>query len=187
MLLIDGDLRRPTIHKLFNIENKKGFSGVLLGSESFEDCVKKTEIEGLDVLAAGQIVPDPPKLFHYAKTKEFLNQAYSRYDKVIIDSAPVLTVSDSVLLSEMVDGIIFVLQGALTSRSIIARAKEALLDNSSKIVGAIINNLPIKKVGSYYYGYKYKYRYGYKHGYSSYLGDKKKKIPKKKVTEDAIV
>ncbi len=176
VLLIDGDLRRPTIHKVFNRKNRNGFSSVLSGIDTFQNCVQKTAIEGLDLLTAGHIVPDPPKLFHLAQMKEFLAQAYEKYDKVIIDSAPVLTVTDSVILSDLVDGIIFVVHGAKTSRVAVAKAKEALLDNSSKVLGAIINNLSVKRTDYYYYsGYKYKYRYRY--------GDSKKPGSKGKTTE----
>jgi capsular exopolysaccharide synthesis family protein len=176
VLLIDGDLRRPTIHKLFNRKNRNGFSSVLSGTDTFENCVQKTDVEGLDLLTAGHIVPDPPKLFHLAQMKEFLDMVYGRYDKVIIDSAPVLTVTDSVILSNWVDGIIFVIHGARTSRVAVAKAKEALLDNSSKMLGAIINNLSVKKTSYYYYsGYKYKYRYRY--------GESKKPASKKKTSE----
>jgi capsular exopolysaccharide synthesis family protein len=131
---------------------------------SFDDCVQKTEIENLSLLPAGHIVSDPPKLLHASKIKEFIPSLTKRYDRIIIDSAPVLTVIDSVILSELVDGIVFVVHGGVTSRLAIIKAKEALLDNSSKLLGTIINNISFKKMSGHYYsyyGHKYKYRYGY--------------------------
>jgi capsular exopolysaccharide synthesis family protein len=164
VLLIDADMRRPTIHKLFNLSNKTGLSSVLVETASFDDCVQKTEIENLSLLPAGHIVSDPPKLLHASKIKEFIPSLTKRYDRIIIDSAPVLTVIDSVILSELVDGIVFVVHGGVTSRLAIIKAKEALLDNSSKLLGTIINNISFKKMSGHYYsyyGHKYKYRYGY--------------------------
>ncbi len=158
VLLVDADLRRPTIHKMFNRENKRGFSSILAGRNLFEDCVQTAGINGLDLLTAGDVVPDPPKLFHLAKTKEFLEYLCTKYDRIIIDSAPVLTVTDTISLSNWINGIIFVVQGAKTSRTAVVDAKEILLDNSDKIIGAVINNLPLKE-SIYYSKYYYKYRY----------------------------
>lgn len=174
VLLIDGDMRRPTVHKLFNLKNKNGFSSVLLQKASWDKCIQKTDIEGLDLLSAGDIIPDPPKLFHDGCLIDLLNSLMSSYDKVIIDSSPVLTVTDSVILANVVDGIILVARGEVTSRVAIMKTKEALLDNSSKIIGAIINNLPYKRTHSYYY-YGYRYDYKYKYGTDDKRSDKTRK------------
>ncbi|MEI8349007.1 MAG: polysaccharide biosynthesis tyrosine autokinase [Candidatus Omnitrophota bacterium] len=177
VLLIDADMRRPTIHKVFSLKDKNGLSAVLAETESFDSCVQKTDVENLDLLPAGHIVSDPPKLLHASKIKELFQALCKRYDRIIIDSAPVLTVTDSVILSDLVDGIIFVVYGGKTSRLALIRAKEVLLTNSTKIFGTIINNLSIKKMSGYYYsyyGYKYKYHYGYgKENSSSKKEDKK--------------
>jgi capsular exopolysaccharide synthesis family protein len=163
VLLIDADMRRPTIHKIFNLKNEKGLSSVLAETESFDKCLQKTDIENLDLLPAGHIVSDPPKLFHASKIKDFIKVLNARYDRIIIDSAPILTVIDSVILSDLADGIVFVVHGGVTSRIALIKAKEALLDNSSRLLGVIVNNMSFKKMSGhyYYYGYKYKYRYDY--------------------------
>lgn len=161
VLLIDGDLRRPTIHKMFGFKNDKGFSTVLSEIEKFDNCVVHTRVPGLDVLSAGHIVPDPAKLLHAANFKGFIEGALHRYDKVVIDSAPILTVSDSVMLSDSIDSIMLVVHGQKTSKNVILKTKEALMNNSSKIIGAVLNNIVLKKAGYYYYNYRYKYKYGY--------------------------
>ncbi|NQT22156.1 MAG: polysaccharide biosynthesis tyrosine autokinase [Candidatus Omnitrophica bacterium] len=164
ILLIDGDLRRPTVHKMFGNDNKKGLSSILVQHNKLEECVRKTDVEGLDFLSAGPAIADPPKLLLHSHIKELLEYATTRYDRVLIDSAPLLTVTDSVILSDWVDGIVFVTRGQKTSRMAIIKARDTLLNNSSKILGVIINNLPVKKSAPYYYGYKYKYGYGYGYG-----------------------
>ncbi|NQT32491.1 MAG: polysaccharide biosynthesis tyrosine autokinase [Candidatus Omnitrophica bacterium] len=176
VLIIDGDLRRPTIHKMFGRTNTKGVTSILIGEENFENCVQPTTVEGLDFLPAGATMPDPPKLLHKNEMRELVEHVSGNYDKVIIDSAPVLTVTDSVILSDWADGIILVIQGLRTSRRAIVQAKETLLDKSSKIIGAVVNNLPMEQGGQYYYGYKY--NYGYKYG-----SEHQKRSDKKKARE----
>lgn len=161
VLLIDCDLRKPSVHKVLGLRRENGLSSILLQKKTFRECVQNTGIEGFDFLSGGDTISDPPRLLHSAQFKTFLQEMMKIYDKVIIDSAPVLTVTESVILSELVDGIIFVLYGGRTSRKILAKAKEAMLANSSKIIGAVINGLEKTTSGYYYYPYKYSYKYGY--------------------------
>jgi len=166
VLLIDADLRKPAIHKIFGFKNERGLSSILLKNESFDNCLRKTEVDKLDIITAGPIVPDPARLFHLAKTKELFDHARGKYDKIIIDSAPLLTVVDSVVVSDWVDGIICVVHGGKTSRIAVIKARETLLDNAEKLIGVVINNLSFAQVRHhYYYGYKYAYKYGYKYRY----------------------
>lgn len=190
VLLIDADLRKPAAHKIFGFKNEKGLSSILLGSETMEGCIRKTQVKTLDVITAGPIVPDPARLFHFRAMKELLDQARTKYDRIIVDSAPVLTVVDSIVISDWVDGIICVVHGGKTSRMAMIKAKEALLDNVSKVVGVVINNLSFARVQHhYYYGYKYAYKYGYKYGYGREKGSlapRIKKEPEREVQETVV-
>lgn len=187
VLLVDGDLRRPTIHKMFNLKNKTGFSSVLLENTPWNEAIQKTELENLDLLPAGPIVPDPSKLFHFSQVKDFLDQVGKHYDRVIIDSAPVLTVTDTVILSDWADGIVFVVHGAKTSRMAIIKSREALLDNASKIIGGIVNNLSLKRSSPYYYYYGYRYKYRYKYGEGKSPSSRDKGVKKERETQEIIV
>ena len=164
VLLVDGDLRRPSLHQFFSCDNGKGFSSILVGKDIFENCVKLTEVGKLDLLTAGETVPDPPKLFHRARMKEFLSYIGTMYDRIIIDSPPILSVTDTVGLSDWADGIIIVIRGANTSCSAVIEAMGLLRNNSAKIIGGVINNLPFECCDHYY---KYK-KYYKKHNYNPY-------------------
>jgi capsular exopolysaccharide synthesis family protein len=157
-LLIDFDLRRPMVHKLFRLPLKGGVSNVLIEGIACRNAVKKTPIENLDVLTAGDIMKNPSELFNNAAIHRIIDEMKFYYDKIIVDSPPLIPVMDPIILLEELDGAILVVKAGATQRDVIKRARELLNSQRDKIIGVVVNNahqsLP------YYYNYRY---YGYKH------------------------
>ena len=115
VLLIDADLRRPTQHKLFGITNDIGLSTVLIGERPLEQCVQRTHVKGLDLLASGPRPPNPAELLG-GESMEQLIETNTAYDFVIIDSSPIGAVADPLILSRFVDGVLMVIESNKTNR-----------------------------------------------------------------------
>lgn len=151
-LLIDADLRKPTVHYTFRLGNLRGLSSVLIGEATFEEAVENGMVDELYILPCGPIPPNPAELLASNKMKQLLEFAEENYDFVIIDTPPVLAVTDAKILSQMVDGTIFVVRSGTTEKEDAKKAYELLNDGNAKIIGAVLNDVP-KKEGAYYYYY----------------------------------
>ncbi len=168
VLLVDTDMRRPRIHRIFDGENGLGVSNFLSGNTELESIIKKTEIPNLYYIPAGPIPPNPSELIGSNLFKGMMDSLGQRFDHIVLDSPPVLGFADSIILSSCVDGIILVVLGGKTPRETLQRAKEALLQVNAKILGVVINRVSLHRSDHGYY-YRYHYYYG-KDG-------EKKKIP----------
>lgn len=155
-LLIDADLRRPTLHKLFVIEREQGLSEALSEGAPARNVVRKTSINSLDIITAGKPCAVPAEVFDAAAIGRIAAEMKFYYDIVIIDCAPVIPVSDPMLLSHEVDGVLFVVKAGATQRDVVKRARDILSSSTDRILGVVLNNsedsLP------YYYSHEY---YGY--------------------------
>jgi capsular exopolysaccharide synthesis family protein len=162
VLLIDADMRRPRIHRIFAIENRAGLSSLILGDGRAEELVQATGIENLFVLPCGPVPPNPAELLHTAAFRNLLADLTSRFDRVIIDSPPVGVVADAVVASTQVDGCLIVLKAGQTSRDVARHAVKQLRDVNAPLFGAVLNdlNLENQKYGQYSYYYRYGYYYG---------------------------
>ncbi|MBD3379577.1 MAG: polysaccharide biosynthesis tyrosine autokinase [Candidatus Omnitrophica bacterium] len=168
-LLVDADLRKPRIEKAFNVEKKHGLTEVLSGEEDFEKTVHTSHIPGLDVLACGAIPPNPSELLGSRKMDSLLEELSKKYDRIIIDSPPVLAVTDPVVLTGKVDAVILVVKAGETNRNAASKAKEILESvGSENLIGGVLNMVEKGKTGGHYYYYEY---YGKKHG--AYIHDDK--------------
>jgi capsular exopolysaccharide synthesis family protein len=153
-LLIDADLRRPSISKLFFGENRKpGLSDCLAGQATLENSVCSTDLEHLKVLPAGTIAPNPAELLSSDDFAALLKEALLRYDRVIIDTAPVNAVSDTLMLAPHVQTICMVVGAASTPKAAVQRACKALVDINCKPAGLILNRVPQRHGAGYYYHY----------------------------------
>ena len=152
-LLIDADMRRPTLHKVFGVSNTQGLSTYLSGNVEVGGLIQKLPIPNLYLLPCGMIPPDPAELVSSAKMKELLEILAPEFQHIIIDSPPLINVSEPIVLATLVDGVIFVIKGADTKRSIVRRAKQELRNVRARIIGIVINNLDLKTEGydDYYY------------------------------------
>ncbi|MFD3155939.1 CpsD/CapB family tyrosine-protein kinase [Haloimpatiens sp. FM7330] len=175
VLIIDCDLRKPTIHKKFNMSNELGISNYLLGEITFEEAAKQYS-ENLYVLTCGTIPPNPSEMLSSNKLKEFLNEAKEKFDVVIIDSPPVLAVTDAQILSTLVQGVLLVVASNRTEKDMCVRAKELLMKVNAKILGVVLTRMSMKKGKGYGYGYYYYYE-------SDENGEKTKK---KKIKKEGV-
>ena len=159
VLLLDADMRRPRVHKVFNVGNGMGLSSLILGQGKLEDAVKTTQVPNLSVMACGPVPPNPAELLHTDAFAGILGKLGERHDIVIIDSPPVGAVSDAVVLATQVDGTVFVLKAGNTSRDHARRSLRALLDVKARVFGAILNDLDLedRRYGGYYYYERYGY------------------------------
>jgi capsular exopolysaccharide synthesis family protein len=155
VLLIDADLRNGRCHELLKRDGSQGLSEVLTGQMTFDDAITATDIENLFLLRAGAVPPDPPELFGSAKMSELLDNLSAHYEHIIIDSAPVIPVSDSIVLSKHVDGVI-VVAGRTTSKKLVRRSCVRLTDAGSKLLGVVLNQISASHDSYYpYNGYYY--------------------------------
>jgi len=157
VLLIDADLRRPSLHKRFGLTNSVGLSNLLTGETGLEGIVQHTHVEGLDVVPAGPIPPNPGELLGGGRMQRIINTVRN-YDMVIVDSPPVNVVADARVLSSVVDGVVLVVEANRTSRNFVKQASMHLSEMKANVLGAVVNKLDIRRAG---YGYYYYDDYGY--------------------------
>jgi len=163
VLLIDADMRRPSIAKVLGLNNTHpGLSMLVLGMEKLENCVYKIEGSTLDVLTAGSIPPNPLELLLSEKFKALLVELGEKYDTIIIDSPPVQLVSDAVVLASMATGVIFVLKADATPFQLARRAIFTLQRGGAVMFGVVLNKANFRNE-EYYGGYG-------KYNYHSYYG-----------------
>ncbi len=156
-LVVDADLRRPRLHHIFNVSQQPGLLECLEGKADPLEVVKSTPIENLKVIPSGKKVLSPAHLFEGEILSEIFEKIKFYYDIVIVDCAPVIPVSDPMLIASEVDGVVLVLLAGMTPRHVALRAKNILLDAEANLIGTVVNNL--SEVLPYYYDYRY---YGYK-------------------------
>jgi len=158
-LLIDLDLRRPKVHKLFEIQKGRGVSDILGGEKPVKSCIKKSENDSLYVITSGRFSKyTPSELFNSARLRDLFSELKLYFEMIIIDAPPVIPVSDPLLLGSEVDGALFVIKAGRTQKPIIRRALQLLEDARIKTLGVILNN-PEHALPYYYeyhfYGYEY--------------------------------
>ena len=159
VLLIDADMRRPRIHKIFGLDRKIGLSSVLVGTESLKDAIVSSPVEGLDILPVGHIPPNPSEIIGSQKMGKLLDALRKKYARIIIDSPPILAVTDAVVLSQMVDGVLLVIRSGETPRAAIQNSLAQLQTVNAKILGAMLNAVGVGRDSYYYYQYSH-YYYG---------------------------
>lgn len=151
VILIDCDLRRPIMHKKFNLSNECGLTELLLRRKEVKNCIQ-TYSENLDIITSGNIPPNPSELLGSDNMKKLLAELKERYDYVIIDTPPVLAVADAQVLAAQTDGVVFVVKAASTKKEEIVQAKANLDKVNAPIVGSVLNAIEDKKNG---YNYEY--------------------------------
>jgi len=159
VLLLDGDLRRPNIHHRFGLAGRLGMSTVLSGQTTLEDSVQSVaEVPGLDILASGPVPPFPTEMLSSQTMTDLLHHAGRLYTYVVIDSPPILSVTDGVLLSRQVDAVVLVVRHGKSSKHIVRRGRDLLVRSGAPMAGIVLNAVDLN--APEYYGY-----YGYS-GYS---------------------
>jgi polysaccharide biosynthesis transport protein len=171
-IIVDGDMRRPRIHKVFDMDRTIGLSSILVGTGSPEDAIVASGIQGLDILPVGPLPPNPSEIIGSKKMEQFLNDLRKKYERIIIDSPPISAVTDAVALAQMVDTTLLVIRAGQTPRQLIQNGLEQLSAVNANVLGAILNAVSVGRDSYYYYQYYY-YYYGED-------GDRKKRRQKRK-------
>ncbi|WP_411334082.1 CpsD/CapB family tyrosine-protein kinase [Metabacillus indicus] len=151
VLLIDSDLRKPTAHYTFKVDNHAGLTNVLTRQSSLSQAVKYTEQKNLYLLTSGPIPPNPSELLASKGMKQLIEDAKMDYDLIIFDTPPVLVVTDAQILSNAVDGVVLVISSGKTELEGAVKAKEALLQSQARIIGTVLNNKKQQDNQYYYY------------------------------------
>ena len=166
--LIDSDLRRPTLHRIFGLGNNRGLTTALLDGLPLTEIAQPSNVPNLVVVTSGPLPPNPAELVGSNRMREALEAAAADYDMVLLDSPPVISVADAVALATFADGVVMVVQTGKVPHEVIRRATGQILAVKGRILGVVMNGVNLKRDG-YYYDY---YRY-----YNSYAspGEGKKK------------
>ncbi|ARB41596.1 capsular biosynthesis protein [Mammaliicoccus sciuri] len=152
-LLIDGDMRKPSQHYLFNTDNMDGLSNLIINKTNYNKAIHKTDIVNLDLLTSGPIPPNPSELIGSEKSLEVFEYLRSEYDFIIIDTPPVNTVTDAQLFSEIAKYVVYVVDVQKNDRNAIKKGKDLIEKAGAKILGVVLNKAPEDKSSSYYYYY----------------------------------
>ncbi|MBA7506216.1 hypothetical protein ES706_04897 [subsurface metagenome] len=173
-LILDADFRKPMQHKIFEVDHQdKGLSSVLAGTTILEETIQPTKVKGLELLMCGPDVPNPSEILNsesFAKLLEFFS---NKYDRIVIDSPPVMPVTDAQILGAICDITLLILRAEKSTRKISQQARDGLLSVGAHILGAVVNDVPRKSRYGYYSGYGYYGYYGYGHRKKKKAGDRK--------------
>jgi polysaccharide biosynthesis transport protein len=144
VLIIDCDLRKPSAHKVLGVEHTRGLSTYLSRNVDIDDCIQKLPIANLSLLPCGPIPPNPAEMISSLKMRELLRTLKDRYDHIVIDSPPLLKVTDPVILSTLVDGVILVVHGGKSTRDVVRRTRHELAIAGAKVFGVVLNNVDVQ-------------------------------------------
>jgi capsular exopolysaccharide synthesis family protein len=156
VLIIDCDLRKPAAHTVFGVDHVNGLSTYLSRNVELDGLIQKLQVPNLSLLPCGPIPPNPAELISSEKMKAMLQTLSERYTHILIDSPPVTNVTDPVILSRMVDGVILVVHGGKSTRDLVRRTRHELSAIGAKIFGVVLNNVDFRSAGydDYYYYYQ---------------------------------
>ena len=162
VLVIDGDIRRPSMHGAVDLENTLGLGEFLAGQASLDELIQATSVPNMEMLTAGSLGPEDLGGFSRARFASLLEICRSNYDVIVVDSPPVLGISDASVISQEVDVTLLLIQHRRYPRNVSQRAKRVIEEVGGKLFGVILNNVNIKTDDNYYYYAGYSTQYGYK-------------------------
>jgi len=156
VLLIDGDMRRPKLHRIFHTSHNRGLSSILAGTDKLENAIVETSVEGLQFLPAGPVPPNPAELIGSNTMERFITRLKEKYKIIIIDTPPLTAVTDAVALSQFVDGVIVVTRTSTMPRQVVKACLEQLEAVNANTLGVVLNGVSTRKDryhSPYYYSY----------------------------------
>lgn len=165
VLIIDADMRRPRLHSIFDISNAEGLSTVLssdLSEKEIVDVAQYDEASKLYMLPSGPVPPNPAELIGSQQMTNMLRAMHNNFTHVVIDSPPIASFTDGVLIASMVDGVILVVHSGRSSRQVIKRSRQLLSDVGARILGVVLNNVNLRQQDNYYYYQSYYHRSYYR-------------------------
>ena len=169
VLIVDCDLRKPRLHRIFKVKNLEGLSGYLTGKVSLKDAIQETAVGNVWLLPSGIIPPNPAELLNSKKMKEMMEEVKEAFDVILLDTTPVLAVIDADIVSSLADSLVFIIKAGEIARKPFLNAVEELRRAKAKIIGVLFNELKVRR-GDYHFMDYYRY---YRHGY---YGEEEKRI-----------
>lgn len=161
VLLIDADLRKPRVHRYFNLSNDIGLTDIVVKNVSTEEAIKKfSYVENLSIICSGSVPPNPTEILESKKLAELLQELKEKFDIVIIDTPPVGQLTDGAILASMADGVILVAASGESNIDMVRRARAALMQVNANIIGVVLTKIDKTRSGSYYTYYNYDKYYG---------------------------
>src|SRR6266852_1125470 len=158
VLIIDADMRRPRLRSIFDLSDRQGLSSILssdMGAEEMLKLIVRDEESGLHILASGPVPPNPAELIGSEQMRKLISELGRTFTHIVIDSPPISSFTDGVLIASMVDGVLLVVHGGKSSRSVVRRSRQLLLDVGAKIFGVVLNNVSAASHDYYYYYQRY--------------------------------
>jgi len=158
VVIIDADMRRPRLRSIFNLPERKGLSSVLsseMKAEEMLSLIALDETTGLHVMTSGPIPPNPAELIGSDQMRKLISELSRTFTHIVIDSPPISSFTDGVLIASMVDGVLLVVHGGKSSRSVVRRSRQLLIDVGAKIFGVVLNNVSVRSHDYYYYYQRY--------------------------------
>lgn len=170
VVLVDADLRRPTVHRSFDVSNRMGLTNYLSGNADLSAVVRETMVKDLSVITSGPVPPNPAELLGSKRIENLLGELTAEFDLVIVDAPPVNTVTDAQLLASRIDGTVLVVPQGIADKNGVRRAKQLLETVHANILGTVMNRVTAQKSVGYYGGNYYGGSY-----YGGYYGTDDKK------------
>lgn len=159
VLILEGDLRNPTVHKCFSLPNRIGLTNIITEEVLYRTYVTETDVKNLDIITCGPKPPNPAELLGSHRMKDLLDELKKDYDYVLIDTTPAIVVTDAALLASMCDGTVLVVSSGEAIIQGTLKAKENLQNVGANILGVVLNKVKIERSRSYYYYNYYNYYY----------------------------
>jgi protein-tyrosine kinase len=157
--LVDSDLRRPTLHRIFGLSNNRGLTTALLEGASLKDIAQATLVPHLSLVTSGPLPPNPAELVGSNRMRESLETGVADFDMVLLDSPPVVSVADAVALASFCDGVVLVVQTGKVPHEVIRRAAGSIQAVKGRILGVVMNAVNLKRDGYFYDYYRYYHSY----------------------------
>ncbi|MFQ9309626.1 MAG: CpsD/CapB family tyrosine-protein kinase [Paraclostridium sordellii] len=155
VLVVEGDLRNPTVHRMFNVSNSHGITEILTGQKSFQECVYRSEVRGLDVITCGKIPPNPSEMLASKKMKAFIESLKDYYDYIFIDAPPIGIITDAGIVSTYTDGTMLIVASKEVDIEMVKIAKSRLEKVNANILGIVLNKFEESNSSYGYYNYYY--------------------------------
>lgn len=150
ILLLDLDLRKPAVHKMFELSNKKGLTDLLINKDDYKTYIQNV-YPGLDVLTTGMIPANPAEIINSRTLKELIKEMAKSYDYIFLDAPPVMLVSDPITISTYANAVILAIEHGKTEKELAKKAVDSLKQVNANIIGAVFNNIPVSNQSNYYY------------------------------------
>ena len=160
VLIIDSDMRRPRLHRAMGLDRKAGLSNLIVGDASADEVIKSTDVQNLFFLPCGPTPPNPAELLMTSRFAEVLASLKTKFDRIILDSPPILAVTDALVMSKLADGVVLVIRAGETSSDDCRNASRQLRDVGARVAGVVLNELDVEDKSYGYYSHYYGYSYG---------------------------